>query len=79
MRLGGQRFGWDHVVSRVGVMKLNTVVEGPVKDTHLISYRRQTASYRKSMTTHGMLYFCSLKQEHSWTHSKSVGNKFQLI
>lgn len=51
MRLGGQRFEWDRVVSRVGVMKLNTVVEGPVKDTHLISYRRQTASYRKSMTT----------------------------
>lgn len=68
MRQGGQRFGWDRVVSRVGVMRLKTVVEGPVKDTHLISYQRQTASYRKSMTTHGVLYFCSFKQGHFWTH-----------
>lgn len=31
MKLGGQRFGWDGVVSGVGVLKLNTVVKGPVK------------------------------------------------
>lgn len=61
----------DRVVSRVGVMKLSTVVKRPVKDTHLISYRRQTAWYRKSTTTHGMLYFCSLKRD-TRGHTSSV-------